>query len=93
MEDSKEFDKKILTASSESIRKMLAEIDMSVIARALFRAPVNVVNKITEEQSNRAKGLLTEAMNDFSKNVSKLESEAEYQTTIDEAKTEVLKQL
>lgn len=93
MEYSKEFDKKILTASSESIRKMLAEIDMSVMARALFRAPVNVVNKITEEQSNRAKGFLTEAMNDFSKNVSKLESEAEYQTAIDEAKTEVLKQL
>lgn len=87
MEDSREFNEKILAASKESIQKMLKVAEMPQLARALYGVTDSeVVNKITQEQSPFAKGMLMEELQ-------LLDQEAESRIQLNEAKNEILKLL
>ena len=59
-----DFDKKILEADSESIQKMLRNVDLDSLSIALINAPKEVLDRILDEQKcyKRARALLIEDM-------------------------------
>lgn len=86
-----DFDKKILEADSESIQKMLRNVDLDSLSIALINAPKEVLDRILDEQKchKRARDLLIEDM-EYRKEDPEWQNATEI---VNKYKLEILKQL